>query len=254
MTLHNPLKSTGGAVDCGLVTRFASTDAEIEEVQKLRFDVFVTELGAQSDHAEKELDEFDQGASHLLLIDPGRPSGHQIVGTYRLIEDQHFSSALEYDLSALVSSGRKLLELSRSCVHRDYRDGRGMFLLWQALSRYIQDSRIEVLFGVASFHGQDTQKHAEALSYLSHHHLADSKLRPVSLTAAPFDLLPSGQIDKKAALRGLPSLIKAYLRLGGQVGHGAYVDRKFNTIDVCMVLDMKKLNLRQAALYQGQAG
>jgi putative hemolysin len=48
----------------------------------------------------------------------------------------------------------------------------------------------------------------------------------------------------------MPQLIKAYLRMGGMVGQGAWVDHSFNTVDVCMVLDMARINQKQAALYQ----
>ena len=52
----------------------------------------------------------------------------------------------------------------------------------------------------------------------------------------------------------IPSLMKAYLRLGGCVGYGAFIDRAFNTTDVCLVLDTKKLSERQVRIYGGQTG
>jgi putative hemolysin len=48
----------------------------------------------------------------------------------------------------------------------------------------------------------------------------------------------------------VPALIKAYLRLGGTVGDGAFIDHAFNTIDVCLLLDTEKMNARQAGIYQ----
>jgi putative hemolysin len=50
-------------------------------------------------------------------------------------------------------------------------------------------------------------------------------------------------------LRAMPALIKAYLRLGGGVGDGAYIDQAFNTTDVCLVLDVQTMNPRQKAIY-----
>jgi putative hemolysin len=50
-------------------------------------------------------------------------------------------------------------------------------------------------------------------------------------------------------MRATPALIKAYLRLGGVVGQGAYVDHAFNTTDICLILDTVKMNARAAALY-----
>jgi putative hemolysin len=64
-----------------------------------------------------------------------------------------FYSEDEYDLSVLRQSGRRLLELGRSCLHRDYRGGMAMYHLWAALAGYVAEHEIEVLFGVASFTG-----------------------------------------------------------------------------------------------------
>jgi putative hemolysin len=49
----------------------------------------------------------------------------------------------------------------------------------------------------------------------------------------------------------VPALIKGYLRLGGFVGEGAYVDRAFNTTDVCLVLDTEQMSAAQARIYGG---
>jgi L-ornithine Nalpha-acyltransferase len=68
-------------------------------------------------------------------------------------------------------------------------------------------------------------------------------------TFQPMDLVPPDAIDRRAALLATPALIKAYLRLGGFVGEGAYVDHAFNTTDVCLILDMARLKPGQAALY-----
>jgi putative hemolysin len=69
------------------------------------------------------------------------------------------------------------------------------------------------------------------------------------------DLLPKDQLDRKAAMLAVPALIKAYLRLGGVVGQGAYIDRDFNTIDVCLIMDTEKLNAKQRSIYtKGVAG
>jgi putative hemolysin len=48
-------------------------------------------------------------------------------------------------------------------------------------------------------------------------------------------------------------LIKAYLRLGGVVGEGAFVDHEFNTTDVCLIMDTAKLNARQSRIYSGES-
>jgi len=112
--------------------------------------------------------------------------------------------------------------------------------------------KIEILFGVASFHGTDVRKHEQALSFLHHRHLAPEDLR---VTAQPnnradMNIIPNDQIDKLAALRQMPPLIKAYLRLGGFVGDGAFIDHSFNTIDVCLLMDTERMSAKHKAMYE----
>ena len=63
-------------------------------------------------------------------------------------------------------------------------------------------------------------------------------MRPRTLPDLYVDMnrLPKEAIDARAALLALPPLVKGYLRLGGFVGDGAYVDRQFNTTDVCIIV------------------
>jgi putative hemolysin len=51
----------------------------------------------------------------------------------------------------------------------------------------------------------------------------------------------------------MPALIKAYLRLGGFVGDGAFIDRDFNTTDVCLVMDTARMNPRYSRYYTSGA-
>ena len=54
-------------------------------------------------------------------------------------------------------------------------------------------------------------------------------------------------INPKAALRGLPPLIKGYLRLGCYIGDGAVIDRQFNTTDILILLPVSAINQRYFA-------
>ncbi len=57
------------------------------------------------------------------------------------------------------------------------------------------------------------------------------------------------EVPQERPLVAVISLIKAYLRLGGFIGDGAFVDHQFNTTDVCLVLDTARMNPRRAAIY-----
>ena len=241
-----------------LETRLARNSGEVLQAQRLRYRVFVRELGGGGDgvdHARGiEADVFDRHAEHLLLIDHDRP-GDQVVGVYRLMDDRaalqagRFYCADEYDLSPLTGSGRRLMELGRSCLDADYRGSAAMLHLWVALAGLVQRRGIEILFGAASFHGTDLAALAQPLAALAARHLAPPDIRPVSRAHQPMDLVPADQVDGTAAMLATPALIKAYLRLGGFVGDGAFVDLAFNTTDVCLVLDIARMNPRQRAFY-----
>jgi putative hemolysin len=247
--------------------KLASTAGELRAAQRLRYEVFVAELGGGGvlvDHeARLERDAYDPLYEHLLLRDLARPEDDLggVIGVYRLLRDtalpagQGFYSETEYDIALLRASGRRLLELGRSCVHAEYRGGLAMMALWGGLAEYVETHGIEVLFGVASFHGTDPQALAAPLSLLHHRHLAPADLR---VRAQPehfqsMDLIPADQLDMVAASRAIPPLIKAYLRLGGGVGEGAFVDHAFNTTDVCLVMDTTRMSEKRKAFHIARA-
>ena len=239
----------------------ATTEAERIAAQRLRYAVFVEELGAGGDLVDHEnrleRDRFDPYFDHLILSDARRDAGDRVVGVYRVMRaDQaetagQFYSEDEYDLAPLRATGRRLLELGRSCLHRDYRGGTAMMHLWNGLARYVADHDIDILFGVASFHGTDPQALAGPLSLLHHRHLAPADIRPVARPpgAQAMDLIAEDRLDRPAAIRAIPALIKAYLRLGGFVGQGAFIDRPFNCIDVCLVIDVARMSPKHRAIY-----
>ncbi|MBL4807422.1 MAG: GNAT family N-acetyltransferase [Rhodobacteraceae bacterium] len=249
--------------------RLANSDSDVRAAQNLRYRVFVEEMGADvsaQDHAAKiEQDRFDPYFDHLMLIDttvaPGE-HGDNVVGVYRLMRGEAardgvgFYGAGEYDLSKLENTPRKTVELGRSCVAKAYRGGVGMHLLWDGLGDYVTSNNIEIMFGVASFHGADVAPLAEALSFLHHKHLAPEDLRVRALPEHYVSLnqMPMDAVDQKSALRTIPSLIKAYLRLGGMVGDGAFIDHDFNTVDVCLLMDTKRMVSKYREFYARKRG
>ncbi len=250
-----------------LVVRLAESPDDVRGAQRLRYRVFVEELGARGelvDHqARLERDALDPYFDHLILVDTriDPATGDHVVGAYRLLTGEQaerigrFYSDSEYDLSVLRKSGRRLVELGRSCLHPEYRKGPAMMLLWAGLAEYVLARGLEVLFGVASFPGADPLAHAEPLAYLYHWHLAPPELRPKALPPGrqAMNLLSKETVDKRAALAATPALIRAYLRLGGFVGDGAFVDRTFNTTDVCLIVDTANMSPRHHDFYVRKA-
>ncbi len=246
--------------------RLAVSEQDLLAAQRLRYRVFIEELGGTGpfvDHDKRlERDEFDPIVDHLCLIDNRRSAKDldHVVGVYRLLPGDRaakfgrFYCDAEYDLTPLRDCGRPVLELGRSCVDPASRGGSGMFLMWNALADYVLDHGIEILFGVASFHGTDIPMLAPSLSWLHHHHLAPAELRPRALPAGyhRMDLIPADRLDRREAMAGMPALIKAYLRLGGMVGEGAFIDRAFNTTDVFLLMDTAVMSDKHRQFYESR--
>ncbi|PRY95204.1 ornithine-acyl[acyl carrier protein] N-acyltransferase [Hasllibacter halocynthiae] len=245
-------------LDDSLRARLATGEDDLRAVQRLRYDVFVDELGAGGDgvdHAtRREGDRFDPHAEHLLLED--RRTG-RVLGAYRLMTDAAarttggFYGEGEYDLSRLRAAGLPLLELGRSCLAREARGGPGMHLIWREIGRLVAERNIGLVFGVASFPGTDPAALRVPLAWLGRERLAPPALRPRALgpTAAPLDPDPGAPAPAREAAAAMPALLKAYLRLGAWVGEGAWVDHAFGTTDVCVVLDAARVPAAARARY-----
>lgn len=257
-------------VDAGRFTvRLAEDDEDILAAQRLRYRIFVEEMGAdptpEQQANRREYDQFDPYFEHILLIDRENTNDEierGVVGVYRLMRDENarkgigFYGQSEYDLDLLLHSDRRTVELGRSCVDAQYRGGAGMHLLWTGLGEYVNANDISIMFGVASFHGRDIGPISQALSYLHYNHLApeDLRVRAVADQFTRMDILPEDQVKRIEAMRQTPALIKAYLRLGGFVGEGAFIDRDFNTVDVCLLMDTTRMVDRYRSFYSRKSG
>jgi len=247
-----------------LAVRLARSDEDVAAAQRLRYRIFFDGMGATGadDVAGSDVDPYDPLCDHLLVEDLG-VEGQPVVGTYRLLRqsvaERHFGfySAHEFDLSPIVGhaarEGLELLELGRSCVDPAYRDAGTIQMLWRGIADYLRAHRIGYMFGCASFHGQDPEEHAAGLSLLAHDHMAPADLRARAIGGVDMARLPIGGYDARLAQRHLPPLIKAYLRVGAQVGDGAFVDRAFNSIDVFMLMPVARIAARYAERFDAAA-
>ncbi|BAK84379.1 GNAT family N-acetyltransferase [Komagataeibacter medellinensis] len=237
-----------------LGVRIAATEEERDAAQALRYRVFYEEMGARPDsrtaRLRRDVDEFDEYADHLLVIDHAISSGARgVVGTYRLMQGDaarklgRFYTSNEYDISPLTDFPGRLLEVGRSCVDQNYRGRAAMQLLWRGIASYIFLHRIDVLFGCASLPGTDPDALSDELTYLYQNHLAPPALRVRAVPERRVEMLRSDPqlLDHRRTLARLPPLIKGYLRLGGYIGDGAVIDEQFNTIDVAVLVKSELL-------------
>ena len=129
-------------IDAGRFTvRLAENDDDVAAAQRLRYRVFVEEMGARASAADaaerRERDQFDEHFDHLLLID--NEVDHDdpldgVAGVYRLLRGAvakdgcGFYGETEYDLAKIRNYPRETVELGRSCVDVEYRGGAAMHL------------------------------------------------------------------------------------------------------------------------------
>ncbi len=252
-----------------LEARLVHDRAELVAAQELRYRVFFEEQGAVADpvirRSRRDVDPFDAVADHLVVLDLERSSPRRpaVVGCYRLLRESvalargGFYSAAEYDLTPLLARASEggcrgeLLELGRSCVDPDYRNGTVVQLLWRAIAAYLEAHGCGLLFGCASLPGTDVAAVAAQIRWLHERHLAPLPLRPVALAArrVAHEPFAAEGYDPQAAFRALPPLFKGYLRLGAMIGEGAVLDEAFNTIDLCIVLPREQIDARYRRHY-----
>ena len=246
------------------VIKIAEKKSELKKAQALRYSVFYKEKKAIPTISKKILrldyDKVDKFADHLIVIDKNRKGiKNSVVGTYRLLRGDiaahcgGFYTSLEFDLSKILNSykNNQILELGRSCVHQDYRNGTIMNLLWKAIAEYVKLYDIKILLGCASFHGTDVMKYINELSYLRKNFSLPDELLVKSLDTniyPAYTEINSNTNDLRTFVK-LPPLIKGYLRIGGKVSHDCFVDYKFNTIDLCVIVTTDNIDEKYKKKY-----
>lgn len=228
-----------------LLLTLARCAADIEEAQRLRYKVFVEEMGAAAGSRARGLDsdEFDPFCDHLIVRDA---QTLRAVGTYRILPP-HRARALgrlysegEFDLSRLGHLRHCAIEVGRSCVHRDYRSGGAILLLWAGLARYMKRGGYRHLIGCASASLADGGHRAARLRDELQPHFTDPELRVFPRVAFPHERI------ERAPPSAMPPLIKGYLRLGARVCGEPAWDPDFNTADFLMWLALDRLHPRYA--------
>lgn len=232
-----------------LILKIAETREEIETAQHLRYLVFYEDLGAVPSKemalTKRDFDHYDDYCDHLLVIDTAAPKGKHVIGTYRILRHEVavgkgivLYTETEYDLSKLRNAGANLMEVSRSCVLDGYRSGATINLLWAGLAAYVFHYKIDYLLGLPSFHGTSVDEYKNELGYLKALYTAPDAICPRThekdyVSIPDIDI---NAVDQKEIFKNLPPLLKGYIRLGGVIGDGAFVDSQFNTVDICIMV------------------
>ena len=227
-----------------LSVSLARSSADVEDALRLRYKVFAEELGARIDSDDGlDRDSFDDWCDHLIVRDD---DSLRVIGTYRVLPPHRarqlgrLYAESEFDLSRLAHLRESMLEIGRSCVHRDYRKGPAIMLLWAGLAQYMRCNGYRHMVGCASASLADGGAQAAALRDSLQGHLADPEYRVFPRLPFPHERF------QRAAQCEMPPLIRGYIRLGAQICGEPAWDPDFNTADFLVWLSLERLNPRYA--------
>jgi putative hemolysin len=241
--------------------RLAGSEADVRAAQRLRFVAFIEGRGAALDGPRAEgldADDLDPACHHMLVED--RRTG-RLVCCFRLLplangaEIGRTYSARYYDLDALTAYPDSMVEMGRFCIHPEHRGDPGVLrVAWQAMTRYVDERRVGMLFGCSSFQGVDAEAYMDAFALLKERHLAPKRWLPRVKAPKVFrfaTLLRLRRPDMKLAMRHMPPLLRSYLVMGGWVSDHAVIDNDLNTLHVFTGVEIARVPPGRARLLRG---
>jgi len=229
-----------------LAVLLATTREEILQCQKLRYRIFADEMGAsiKTKISGVDQDVFDPLSKHLLVRDT---RNGEVVGTTRLLVDMNledgsrYYSETEFEMKNVLDLPGRFMEVGRTCIHPDYRNGSTIAVLWQGLARVMVLLEIDYLIGCASIPLDDGGANAMAVM---------ERLREKYFAAPHLRVYPQKEVPEPvAATLGpvrIPGLLKAYLRLGAVICGEPCWDPQFNVADVFILMDREQIDRRYA--------
>jgi len=229
-----------------------------------------------------DLDDFDQHYLHLFLWNATR---HEVVGSYRLGRVDHilpkrggaglYTSTLFKFKPGFLDRLGPALELGRSFVRPESQgQAAPLALLWRGIGEYlVRNAECKILFGPVSisraYAGLSRRLMVEFLSELRGDHELGPLVKPRN---PPRDRLSRLERDTLAALvrdtedvsalvsdieidrKGLPVLLRHYLRLGASL-LSFNVDEAFgHCIDGLIIVDLRATDPNLLRRYMGNAG
>ena len=238
-----------------LQVRWARHLDEVRKAQRLRYTVFADEMGATLSTflAGHDIDAFDDYCEHLMVCDAEQ---ERVIGTYRLLTPAQAQRAGrtytdgEFDLRAIDALRPRMVELGRSCVHPDFRQGGVIMSLWGALASFMLRNKLDVMMGCASipmWHNGIVSGDAAASIWRQ---LQAKKQVSSEYAVTPRLPLPLEQLDDQVEVEP-PALIKGYLRVGTEVIGAPAWDPDFNTADLPMLMQLDRLPARYRKHFLG---
>ena len=225
--------------------RLARDDADVDRCQSLRWQAFRATDAV--DAPGRDCDAFDPVCRHMLIEEA---AGGRLVGCFRFMiladgRDLGQSYATQfYDLSRLAAYPGRMMEVGRFCLHPDVHDPDVLRIAWGAVTRIVAAERIALLFGCSSFRGTDAAAHLDAFALLKDRHIGPRRWLPKAKAPRVFRYarrLAGRTPDPARGRKGLPPLLRTYLRMGGWVSDHAVVDADLGTLHVFTGLEVEMI-------------
>ena len=220
--------------------RMAQTKADLQAAQALRHLAFYGREGLDADP-------FDDTCTHILIEEL---AGGRLVCCFRMLpltrgsEINRSYSAQFYELSALRGFDGKMVEMGRFCIRPGVTDPDILRIAWGEMTRYVDENKVEMLFGCSSFSGTDAESYLDAFAMLKERHLAPRRWLPRVKAPSVFRFaqkLRWRKPDARLAMSRMPPLLRTYLLMGGWVSDHAVVDRQLNTLHVFTGLEISAI-------------
>ena len=233
--------------DSRYTVKIARERRKIDELLRLRYQVFNVELGNEpEDSFGIEKDEFDATSHHLIVIENATK---RIVGGYRLRTTESrgngFYSSQEFQLGDLPENIlSQSVEIGRACIASEHRHGKVLFLLWKGLAQYLRKTKKRYFFGCCSLFSRDSSDGIRAFNQLEKGGFLHEDIR--------LDALKTNNIEDFGKFNEeieLPKLFNTYLRIGAKVCSPPVIDSEFGTIDFFVLFDSQKINEKYRKLF-----
>ncbi|MEM8790915.1 MAG: GNAT family N-acyltransferase [Pseudomonadota bacterium] len=241
--------------------RLAETAEDVLACQHLRYLTFIEtrHVDRGTNDARLDTDEFDAYCSHVM-VEETRTG--QLVCCFRMLPMANGSeiwrsyAAKYYELSALETYPGKMVEMGRFCIHPAWRDANILRVAWAAMTKFVDQEGVELLFGCSSFYGVDAEEYADAFALLKERHIAPKRWLPRVKARRIFPFKKKLRLRKpnlKLAMKGMPPLLRTYLVMGGWVSDHAVIDNELNTLHVFTGVEIKRVPPKRARLLRGIA-
>jgi len=236
------------------LARRAAGGDDIWRAQELRAVAFLGQNGGL------DVDPFDDICDHILVEDTATG---RLVCCFRILtlndgcEIAQSYSAQFYELSALEEFDGKMAEMGRFCIAPGLNDPDILRVAWAAMTRFVDEQGIGMLFGCSSFKGVEASDYLDAFAVLRERHLAPRRWWPQVKAPSVFRFaqrLKRHKPDLKLAMRHMPPLLRTYLLMGGWVSDHAVIDRNLGTLHVFTGVEIGAIPDTRKRLLRAMAG